>query len=126
MSLFAPLFSSTIAASTLLTAAAQCSADLPSGRPNAGVSQALNDTLIRVFVYCLNRKTKPLTEIVNGIHVGVTVDELVHHALHRQTGSQDQGRGAIMHAGIQVCGTIPYQNLKRHRMLESLLMYNLT
>lgn len=36
MSLFAPLFSSTMAASTLLTAAAQCRADLPLGRTNAG------------------------------------------------------------------------------------------
>lgn len=36
MSLLAPLFSSTMAASTLLTAAAQCRADLPLGRPDAG------------------------------------------------------------------------------------------
>lgn len=64
------------------------------------------------FVITLTEQ-QPLTEIIDGVHVGVTVDELIHHALHRQPGSQDQRRGAVMHAGIQVCGAIPYQNLKR-------------
>ena len=38
---------------------------------------------------------KMFTEVIDGIHVGVTVNELLHHAFHCQPGGQDQGRGPV-------------------------------
>lgn len=108
MSLLAPFFRSTRAASTLFTAAAQCRADLPvrggGGRGLAGAEQG--------------RRPPPrpacgarLTQVIHGVDVGVRVDEVLQHALHRQARGQDQRRGAIVHAGVQVRGSVPDQDL---------------
>ena len=51
------------------------------------------------------------TGVIDGVGVGVAVDELVHHALHRQPGGQDQRGGSVVHAGVQVCGAVPDQDL---------------
>lgn len=40
------------------------------------------------------------------------VDEVLQHALHGQACSQDQWGCAIMHAGIQICGSVPEQDLE--------------
>lgn len=65
------------------------------------------------------------TEIIDGIHISMAVDELIHHALHCQPGSQDQGCSAIMHAGIQVCGAVSYENLTRHTICYIRISYNI-
>ena len=53
-----------------------------------------------------------LTVVVHSIDVRVTVDQLLHHALHGQPGSQDEGRGAVVHAGVQLCGAVTDQDLR--------------
>lgn len=53
-----------------------------------------------------------LTKLIHGIDISMAGNELFHHALHRQAGCQDQCRGAICHAGIQVCGAVPDENLE--------------
>ena len=54
---------------------------------------------------------RTLTQFVDGVDVGVAGDELLHHALHRHAGGQDERRGAVVHAGVQVCGTVPDEDL---------------
>lgn len=56
------------------------------------------------------------TKVIDSVDVSMAVDELLHHALHCQASCQDQRGGAIVHAGIQVCGTIPDQNLQKDTM----------
>lgn len=108
MSLLAPFLRSTIAASTLFTAAAQCRADLPEETKTGLLDlRSCNG----FFFHLSGVKQKSFTEIIDCIDVSMTVNQLLHHALHCQPGSQDQGCSAIMHTGIQVCGAVPYQNL---------------
>lgn len=52
------------------------------------------------------------TVVVHRVHVGLAVDELRHHPLHRQARSQDQGCGAIIHPGIQVGHSVSDQDLE--------------
>lgn len=58
---------------------------------------------------------KKRTEVVNGVDVSVAGDELLHHALHGQPGGQDQRGGAVLHAGVQICGPVPDQNLQNNK-----------
>lgn len=69
------------------------------------------------YNYCTVRATAVkvwlwLTVVVDGVDVCVAVHKLLHHALHGQAGCQDQGCGAIIHARVQVCGTVPDQDLQ--------------
>lgn len=59
------------------------------------------------------------TKLIHGIDVGVAGNELFHHALHRQAGCQDQCSRAIRHAGIQVSGAVPDENLKKSQCRTS-------
>ena len=52
------------------------------------------------------------TEFIHSIDISMAGDELFHHALHCQAGRQDQCCGAVCHAGIQVCGAVPDENLR--------------
>lgn len=55
--------------------------------------------------------THQLTKFIHSIDISVAGNELFHHALHRQAGRQDQCGRPIRHAGIQVCGAVPDENL---------------
>lgn len=59
-----------------------------------------------------------LTQVVHGVDVGVRVDQVFQHALDSQAGSQDQRCCAVMHAGVQVCGSVPYENLDNREGLR--------
>lgn len=107
MSLLAPFFRSTMAASTLFTAAAQCRADLPAGEKRSG-GWGRSGGGGPSPGGCA---TAWLTQVVHSIDVSVRIDEVLQHALHGQAGGQDQGRRAVMHAGVQVCGPVPDQDL---------------
>lgn len=106
MSLLAPFFRSTRAASTLFTAAAQCRADLPvweaAVRQGGAGGRGPSPT---------GGAAAQLTQIIHGVDIGMCVDEVFQHALHGQAGGQDQRGRAIVHAGVQVCGSVPDQNL---------------
>lgn len=125
MSLLAPFFNKAIVASTLFTAAAQCSADLPRwGQKDEHGHHIPN--AIKLLLHYYTESTMhgckwwnirvykcKLTELVNSINISVAGDELLHHTLHRQPSSQYQSCGAIVHSGIQICRPCPDQNLKR-------------
>lgn len=92
MSLLAPFLSSTIAASTLFTAAAQCRADLPAktktGYSDLKQSFDLHEDLFLMIsvVHMSGIKQKKFTKIIDCIDVSMTVNELLHHALYCQPG----------------------------------------
>lgn len=53
--------------------------------------------------------------VVYSVDVSVAVDQLLHHPLHGEPGCQDQWSGAVVHAGVQFCCTIPDQNLREEQ-----------
>ena len=119
MSLLAPFFSSTTAASTLFTAAAQCRADLPvrGEEGGSGVGRQVRGRQSAVACPLSRTGAAGLTQVVHSIDIGVGVDEVLQHALHGQAGSQDQRGRAVVHAGIQVGGSVPDQDLDRREGL---------
>lgn len=54
--------------------------------------------------------------VVYSVDVSVAVDQLLHHPFHGEPSCQNQWSGAVVHAGVQFCCTIPDQNLREeHR-----------
>lgn len=104
MSLFAPFFSRAMVASTLLTAAAQCRADLPK-RDSEPSAQSSTPASPR------SRTAATPTQFIHRVDISVTRDELLHHALHRQPRRQDQGSGAVIHPGVKICRPVSDKNL---------------
>lgn len=136
MSLLAPFFSSTTAASTLFTAAAQCRADLPArgAEGGTGVSKQVRSRQAgqglaggsgvgrrvrggQAAMACPLSGPSRLTQVVHGVDVGVGVDEVLQHALHGQARGQDQRGRAVVHAGVQVGGSVPDQDLDHRESL---------
>lgn len=85
MSLLAPFFSRIMAASTLFTAAAQCSADLPEKTKNWVIratnfwcakrsSKYKNSTKMYVKGLFIARKGRNFTKIINSIHISMAVN----------------------------------------------------
>lgn len=51
--------------------------------------------------------------IIDSIDVCMAVHEFLYHALHSKARCQDEGRGAVIHAGIKLSCTVADQNLDR-------------
>ncbi len=53
-----------------------------------------------------------LTMVIHSIDICMAVHQFLHHALHCQSGCQDEWRGAVIHTGIKIRGTVTDKNLE--------------
>lgn len=93
-----------------------CKSNLPFGTNKSYlISNLIENRLTHTHTFAHIHTHTPLvslTDFVDSVDVCVAGDELLHHALHCQAGGQDEGRGAVVHAGIQVSGTVTDQDLE--------------
>lgn len=120
MSLFAPFFSRAIVASTLLTAAAQCKADLPERDGKRSVRLTL---LTVIQQECLHQNKNKPTQFIHCIDISMTGDEFLYHTLNRQPCCQNQGRGAVIHSRVKICRPVSDKNLGKEKK-QGWLSYN--
>ncbi len=80
----------------------QCKADFPVKREWNHQKQCNLTSGARTISFFL----VAFTDFITRLTISMAGDQLFHHAFYCQDGLQDQSSGAIIHACIQVCGTV--------------------